>query len=71
MSHYVLFVITGITTVKGCFEGINRWKETIREMKRDKERINELEEEIVRLKRELRICGVYTDKTDIEIFNKK
>ena len=71
MSHYVLFVITGISTIKGCFKGIDHWKETKREMKRDKERINELEEEIIRLKRELQICGVYTDKSDIEIFNKK
>lgn len=71
MYQYVLFVITSISMVKGCFEGVDKWKKTKQEMKRDKQRINELEEEIIRLKRELRICGIYTDKSDIEIFNKK
>ena len=37
----------------------------------DKEYIKELEEEIIRLKREMKICGVYSNKNDIEIFNKK
>jgi len=71
MAQYVLFVVTGIGIIRGCFEGIERIKEQKREMKMDKKYIKELEVEIIRLKREMKICGVYLDKSNIEIFNKK
>ena len=71
MSHYTLFVISGISIIKGTLFGIHYYKDIQKEIKMDKEYIKELEEEIIRLKREMKICGVYSNKNDIEIFNKK
>lgn len=71
MSHYALFIITSMGILKGSFTSIEWLKENKKERERDKEYIKELEEEIIRLRREMRICGVYSDKSNIEIFNKK
>lgn len=71
MSHYALFIITSMGILKGSFKSIEWLKENKKERERDKEYIKELEEEIIRLRREMRICGVYSDKSNIEIFNKK
>jgi hypothetical protein len=64
MSQYVLFVISGITTINGCFKGIDWYKEMKREKQKDKEYIKELEEEIIRLKREIHIVEFYKDKME-------
>lgn len=71
MSHYALFIMTSMGILKSGFLSIEWLKENKKERERDKEYIKELEEEIIRLKREMRICGVYSDKSNIEIFNKK
>ena len=55
MSHYTLFVISGISIIKGTLFGIHYYKDIQKEIKMDKEYIKELEEEIIRLKREMKI----------------
>jgi len=71
MAQYILFVISGISVIKSTLFVIHSYKDIKNEVRMNKVYIKDLEEEIIRLKREMKICGVYSDKIDIEIFNKK